>query len=607
MMNILNRTKMKTSRYIIMLMTFVVISSNYSCKKSFLTTPQVGTLSPELLQTKAGVDGLLVGAYSALRAIEADGQAFGGGDSWQASPDNWVYGGVAGGDAHKGSNSGDQDPIAAIAVFSPIASNPFFNTKWISDYEGITRCNNTIIAATKTSGYSATDLANILGQARFLRGHYYFDLKKMFNNVPWIDETTTDLIQPNTTDIWPKIEADFKYAYDNLPAAQSDVGRANKWAAGAYLGKTYLYEQKYTEAKAVFDPVITQGVTSNGLAYALVPKFHDNFNADTKNNSESVFAIQALSNTDPGGITQANDGDRLNYPYGASSPFDCCSFYQPTIDLANHFRTNPATGLPYLDDYDTHGIKTDMGISSADSTYTIDAGTIDPRLDWTVGRRGIPYLDWGLHPGNDWIRDQHFSGPYSPIKHVYTQAEQDVNGDQHSWGPGSSINYEIIRFADVILMAAEAEAQLGNLQKAQDYVNMIRNRAANPGGFVFKYIDDNNPLGGFSTTPAANYLVKPYPAGTFTANGLTYSLKAIYYERQLELAMEGHRFFDVVRWGVADQALNAYLQFESKITTDITGGHFTKGRNEYYPIPQTQIDLEVKAGKSVLKQNPGYN
>jgi hypothetical protein len=604
MMNILNITNMKTSRYMVMLMAFGIITTNYSCKK-YLVKPQVGTLSPELLQTKVGVDGLLTGAYSALRGIQADGQAFGGGDSWQDSPDNWIYGGVAGGDAHKGSNSGDQDPITSIAQFFPNASDPYFNTKWVADYEGITRCNNTIAAATKTPGYSATDLANILGQARFLRAHYYFDLKRMFNNVPYIDETTTDLIQANTTSIWPKIEADFLYAYNNLPGTQSDVGRANKWAAGAYLAKTYMYEQKYSDAKPVFDAVISQGTTTSGAAYALVPMFHDNFNADTKNNSESVFAIQALANSDPGGITQANDGDRLNYPYGATSPFDCCSFYQPTIDLANHYRTNPATGLPYLDDYDNQAIKTDMGLASSDS-FTPDAGTIDPRLDWTVGRRGIPYLDWGLHPGTDWIRDQRFSGPYSSIKHVYTQAEQNENGDQHSWGPGSAINYNIIRFADVLLLAAEAEAQLGNLDKAQTYVNMVRNRAANPQGFVFKYLDDSNPTGGYSTTPAANYFIKPYPAGNFTGGGLTYSLKAIYYERQLELAMEGHRFFDLVRWGSPDVALNAFLQYESKLTTDLTGGHFTKGRNEYFPIPQTQIDLSVKGGKSVLVQNHGY-
>src|SRR5476651_159046 len=136
-MYILNINHMKKLKYVIMLIVFGIVSSNYSCKKAYLETPQTGTLSPQLLQTKAGVDGLLIGAYSALRGVEADGQAFGGADSWQSSPDNWVYGGVAGGDAHKGSNAGDQDPIASIAVFSSIPSNPFFNTKWVSDYEGI--------------------------------------------------------------------------------------------------------------------------------------------------------------------------------------------------------------------------------------------------------------------------------------------------------------------------------------------------------------------------------------------------------------------------------------------------------------------------------------
>lgn len=596
---------MKTLKNALIIGLTGIIISTYSCKKSYLEPVQVGTLSPELLQTPEGVNGLLIGAYSALRGVEADGQAFGGLDSWQSSPDNWIYGGVAGGDAHKGSDPGDQSPIESIASFFPNASNVFFNTKWVSDYEGITRCNNTIKAASATAALEDADRTNILAQARFLRAHYYFDLKKMFNNVPYISETTTDLIQPNTTDIWPEIESDLKYAFDNLPPTQTDVGRANKWAAGAYLGKTYLYEKKYGDAKSVFDSVITQGVTAGGLPYALVAKFHDNFNADTKNNSEAVFAIQAIANSDPNGITQANDGDRLNYPYGDKSPFNCCSFYQPTIDLVNHYRTDP-TGLPYLDDFNSHGIKNDMGLQSTQG-FTPDAGTIDPRLDWTVGRRGIPYLDWGLHPGKNWIRNQPFAGPFSPLKHVYTKAERDVNGDAHSWGPGTAVNYCIIRFADVLLMAAEAEAQLGNFDKAEQYVNMIRTRAANPDGFVFQYINSAKPSLGFSTTPAANYKISPYPAGAFASQGMAYSLKAIYYERQLELAMEGHRFFDLARWGIADQVLNTFFQYEGHITTDISDGHFTKGKNEYFPIPQAQIDLEVKGNKTVLKQNPGYN
>jgi hypothetical protein len=124
---------------------------------------------------------------------------------------------------------------------------------------------------------------------------------------------------------------------------------------------------------------------------------------------------------------------------------------------------------------------------------------------------------------------------------------------------------------------------------------------------VFTYKNDDSPTNGFTTTPAAHYFIKPYPAGNFAGNGQAYALKAIYYERQVELAMEGHRFFDVVRWGIADQALNAYLQYESKITTDLPGAHFTSPKNNYFPIPLTQIDLMVKGGKSVLVQNPGYN
>ncbi|NHA07579.1 RagB/SusD family nutrient uptake outer membrane protein [Mucilaginibacter sp. HC2] len=593
---------MKAKRYIsAALLSALALGA---CKKSYLDKPITGALLPQYLQTEAGANQLLVGAYAALDGQQGGDAAIGGGGSWEASPDNWIYGGVLGADAHKGSIAGDQQQIEPMAKYNADASNGFFNSKWKADYEGISRVNNTIKATNAIPSITDAAKANILAQARFLRAHYYFDLKKMFNMVPYIDETTVDINQPNNTDIWPKIEADFKYAYDNLPNTQPEVGRANKWAAGAYLAKTYLYEHKYTDAKPVFDAVITQGVTAGGQKYALNAHFNDNFRTATNNSAESVFAVQAAANTDPNGPSNANNGDMLNFPYGNSSPFSCCGFYQPSIDLANHFRTNPATGLPYLDDYNSHPIKTDIGIpSSAD--FTLDDGTIDPRLDWTVGRRGIPYLDWGNHPGADWIRDQKFGGPYSPIKNVYGQAEQNVNGDNTSWAPGSGINYNLIRYADVLLMAAEVEAQLGNLDKAESYVNIVRNRATDPTGFVHTYKDDSKPTSGFTTDPAANYKVSPYPAGAFTSQA--FALKAIYFERKIELAMEGHRFFDLVRWGIADTELNAYIAYESTLTNDLTGGKFIKGKNEYYPIPLSQIDLSSKGGTPQLKQNPGYH
>ncbi|MDB5148289.1 MAG: RagB/SusD family nutrient uptake outer membrane protein [Mucilaginibacter sp.] len=576
-----------------------------ACKKSYLEKPLTGALEPQFLQTEAGANELLIGSYAVLDGQQGGDAAVGGGGAWEAAPDNWIYGGVAGGDASKGSVAGDQTPIEPIMKYNSDGSNGFFDSKWRADYEGVSRCNNTIKSIMSIPKIADAAKTNLLAQTRFLRAHYYFDLKKMFNNVPYLDETTADINQPNSgVDIWAKIEDDCKYAYANLPTTQPDAGRANKWAAGAYLAKTYLFEHKYTDAKPLFDAVIAQGVTASGKKYALNEKFNDNFRTATNNSAESVFAIQAAANADPNGPSQANNGDMLNFPYGNSSPFSCCGFYQPSVDLANHFRTNPTTGLPYLDDYNSHAIKTDMNVASA-KAFTPDAGTIDPRLDWTAGRRGIPYLDWGLHPGADWIRDQDYAGPYSPLKNVYGQAEQETNGDNTSWAPGSGINYSLIRYADVLLMAAEVEAQVGSLDKAESYVNMVRNRAANPAGFVHKYTDDEDPTGGFTDEPAANYKVSPYPGGAFASKD--FALKAIYFERKIELAMEGHRFFDLVRWGIADTELNAYITFQSTVTNDVKGGKFLKGKNEYYPIPQREIDLSVKGGSPVLKQNPGYH
>jgi hypothetical protein len=153
-------------------------------------------------------------------------------------------------------------------------------------------------------------------------------------------------------------------------------------------------------------------------------------------------------------------------------------------------------------------------------------------------------------------------------------------------------------------MAAEVEAQLGNFAKAETYVNIVRNRADNPDGFVHTYKDPTRPTAGFTTTPAANYKVSPYPAGAFASKD--FALKAIYFERKIELAMEGHRFFDLVRWGIADTELTAYFKYQNTVTTDLRSGKYIKGKNDYYPVPQRQIDLSASGGSPVLKQNSGY-
>ena len=575
-----------------------------ACSKSFLERVPQGSLTGNDVSTKAGIGELLIGAYAALDGQQQDVAAIGGGGPWEAAPSNWIYGSVAAGDAHKGSDATDQPPISLIATGQFDASNGFFNTKWKVLFDGVTRVNVILSLLPNVTDMTASEKAQVEAEGKFLRGHYYFELKKMFGKVPWVDETMIDdYKQPNNTvDIWSKIEADFQFAYETLPPTQSQIGRANKWAAASYLAKTYVYQKKWANAKTLFDLITTQGVTSKGERYALTNRFEDNFDAANKNNTESVFAIQMSANNGSGQISNGNQGEMLNFPY--NSPFGCCGFYQPTQDLVNSYRTD-ANGLPYLDDFNAHAVKSDMKILST-SPFTPDAGSLDPRLDWTVGRRGIPFLDWGNHPGRSWVRDQDYAGPYAPKKNVYWQYNQDKYKDPNSWAPGSAINLVLIRYADVLLLAAETEAELDNLNGAQTYVNQVRTRAANPQTAVYKYTSDANPMGGFSTTPAANYVVANYPAGRFVAQGKDFALKAIRFERKLELAMEGQRYFDIVRWGTANAEMTRFFAYESQITTDLGGAKFVAPRNNYYPVPQRQIDLSLKGGVRTLEQNDGY-
>jgi len=560
----------------------------YSCKENFLEIPATGQLDEAQLSTKKGIEGVLVSVYGQL-----NGRA-----NRMASASNWVWGSIRGGDANKGTDPGDFSDINPIQRFEYQTTQGVILDKWKGNYEGVARANLVIkLLGIAQADVTEDDKKRIGGEARFLRSHYYFELKRGFNNVPFVDETkdygTGIESVPNTVEIWPLIEADMKYAYENLPETQGAAGRANKWAAAAYLAKIYMYQKKFADAKALYDLIIANGKTTNGKKYGLVPKFQDAFKAANDNNSESVFAIQAAANT--GSVNNANPEFDLNWPYnvGPNGPGNCCSFFQPSFELGNSFRTD-ANGLPYLDgSYNTAGkeLKTDMGLKSSDP-FTPDAGPVDPRLDHSIGRRGLPFLDWIDHPGNDWIRNQPNAGPYTPKKYAYYRTDVGSLQDNSSWTPGyTAINVNIIRYADVLLMAAEAEIEVGSLEKAREYVNIVRTRAANPESFV-KRKDGK---------VAANYVINTYKAPFASKDA---ARNAVRFERKLELSGEGHRFFDLVRWEIADSAINAYLTYEGKKLSGALGGtKFTAKKNEFLPVPQEQIDL---LGKDVLVQNPGY-
>ena len=572
-------------------LTLLLTAGSIACKDSFLNVAPTGQLVSSLLTTKDGLEGLLVSAYAQLN---------GRGYSQTASPTNWVYGSIMGGDANKGSDPADFNAITPFETYQITAASAELNARWNALYEGVSRANS-VLRTLPSAVPTVTDAIKLRigSEAHFLRGLYYFDLKRTFNMVPYVDETVDYgagvATVPNNADIWPKIEADFKYAYDNQPETQTQAGQANKWAAAAYLARTYLYEKKYAEAKALFDLIIANGKTANGKKYGLVPLYANVFNAANENSEEAVFSTQNVANA---GSSDAASGDlNLNYPYSGVTGPGCCDFFKPSFDMANSFRTD-ATGLP-LDIAQANGaydsganeLKNDYGLLPGDA-FTPDTRTVDPRLDHTVGRRGIPYLDWGPFT-SAWTRNQAFGGPYSTKKYVYYLAQQATVGDVSNWTKGwSATNILLMRYADVLLMAAEAEVEVGSVETARNYVNQVRNRAANPAGFV------KTAAG----AAAANYVVSPYAATAFASKDA--ARNAVRFERKLELAEEGHRFFDLVRWGIAAPTLNAFLTYEkTKLPNAYSGANFTASKNEYLPLPQTQIDLQSTA---VLKQNPGY-
>ncbi len=570
----------------LILTTLLAAGIATSCSEKFLDVKPTGVASQDQLKNRDGVNALLIGAYSLLDGIGS------GTTGWHAAISNWVYGGVASDDAYKGTDANDQPEITAFERYEGQANFAHVRGKWRHTYDGVQRTNELLQILPQATGMTDAEKTQVQAQARFLRAHYHFQGKIIFNMLPFIDEKTYRADDPNGTkipndkDIWPQIEADFKYAVDNLPETQAQKGRATKAAAQAYLAKTYMYQRKYAEAKPLLEAVVNSG------RFRLVD-YHDNFKALTNNNAESVFEVQFSVNDGTTG-NNGNQGDVLNWPYFSGAPGGgCCGFYVPSQNLVNAFKTD-AAGLPLLDTFNDADLKNDEGLKASDA-YAPDVTTrLDPRLDWTVGRRGIPFLDWGPMPGVTWVRDQSYSGPYVGKKWMYYRSEEGTN--THSTNKRSvANNYRLIRYAAVLLWLAETEVEAGNLDKARLLVNQVRARAKT-----------STPVRNADGTPAANYVVNEYPAGSVAFASQAAARKAVQFETRLEFGMEGFRHFDLVRWNIIEPTINTYLATESKKRKYLAGAVFKKGVHEFFPIPVDEITNTFVNGQATLKQNPGY-
>jgi hypothetical protein len=550
-----------------------------SCKKALDYTPK-GVLSSSDLKSPTAVEGLVTAAYAAI----------GNGDMIGPIYSDWAYGSVRSDDAYKGGGgTGDVGEVDALEHYNLVtpSMDSFVSRTWKNLFKSISRANVAIRAVNSLSDADFPNKKIRLAELRFLRAHSYFTMKLLYKNIPIFDETATeaDILKVSNTlsndDSWNKIAADFQYAVDNLPATQPELARANKLNAQAYLAKLKLYQAYEQDGnhhvininKTRLQEVVTltQAVITSGK-YSLSPDIADNFLPETENGPESVFAIQFTIN-DGTTAGRLNFEDGLNYPHGAPQ-YGCCGFHAASQNLVNAYTTD-ANGLPNFDTFNN-------------SIADLSKVTVDTRIDHTVGIDGHPYKYDNTKPfSNSWVRDPGVYGNF----HTMRNQQLATSSSYFKLGPfmGSAKNYDILRYDDVLLMQAEAYIELGQQANALPLINQIRNRAAASTGRL-KKLDGTFP---------SIYNIKPYSLANWTQD---YARKALQWERRLEFATEGARFFDLVRWGIAEKTLNDYINVEKVRRPFLATAKFTAGRDEYLPIPQSEITFT----NGLYKQNPGY-
>ena len=566
------------------------------CSDNFLENPPQGSLSDGVMNSTEAIELLVNAAYASLYGMTNEQ-----GDPCMRPTTNWSYGEVRADNAYKGGGGeGDVWDVHAMETFQLQSNNGNLDGKWFNLYSLISRCNSAlrVLKAADPNEYKDRDMR--IAEVKVIRAHHYFELVRLFNKVPYIDE---DLKVSEYVDVpndqftrkehLARIAGDLLDAAEDLPEKQGEVGRINRNIALAYAAKVKLYEayeqDEETHAvtgtnKALLREVVD--LIDQVKGYDLLTDFQQLDMIDYENGSESVFAVQYSMNDGSSDGGRINWSNLLNSP-GGNSPYHGDGFFLPSQDLINAYQTDE-NGLPVFD----YQSRPDYGVVEfIDETHqnlSNTEPTVDPRLDFVVGRPTITYKTYRETPCQSWVRDRGVYG-HNCAKRFWISPESPDMIQGWPWG-ASELNWQIIRYADLLLYKAEALIELGeDLETARQLINRVRQRAQNS-----EYVKDfNDP-----TKDAANYKIGLYPAEGWTQD---YARKALRTEMRLEKALEGERFFDLVRWGIAKDVMTRYFEAEKDQRVYYQVAKFDAGE-EYFPIPVAQYNFSL--GR--YTQNPGY-
>ena len=549
----------------------ICLAGGFSSCESFLDkhVPQ-GTLSDEQVKTPANAEAMVVSAYAIFTTAEDINSSF--------SMLNFE---VRSDDAYKGgSGPGDGDVFHQLEIQQGVlTTNWNINDMWVRLYNSLSRVNSAI-ALLNVSDFDMKQQR--LAEMKFLRAYGHFLLKRLYKHIPFVINENLTYDEYNNLsnrefsndEGWQLIINDLEEAFKVLPEKQADKGRPTKAAAAAFLAKVYLYKAYHQDDEntnqvtsinqAELQKVIEYTNPTLYANYGLEADIHNNFRPEEQfeNGIESIWAIQYSRND---GSTYGN----LNWSYGLIPPNipgatdGGTDFFKPSQNLVNAYRTG-ADGLPLLDTFNQ-------------KDYDMNVDNADPRLFLTVGMPGLPYMfnkNYMMDKTSVWSRSGGVYGYYVSLKQNVDPAligEYLIKGSY--WA--SSMNRIVFRYADVLLMRAEAYAQLGNSEQAIALVNQIRQRAAS----------STQMIGSYQNTYGVKMYVTPYK-GSYSKDE---TVKIVKMERRLELAMESERFFDLVRWGDAATVLNKYYAEEIDNCALYSDAHFTANKGEYLPIPFVQM------------------